>query len=98
MEEFLKEKNLYNEYLIWKNQTPDERKYEYMKIHNPTGYKREMIYLQHQKEGRLDYTITGINNPIGNQVMKNSLDSTREEMLRRRLENKAQNQIILTEF
>ena len=62
-----------------------------MKIHNPTGYKREMIYLQHQKERRLDYIITGINNPIGNQVMKNSLDSTREEMLRRRLEYKAQN-------
>ena len=93
MEEFLKEKNLYEEYLTWKDQTPEERELEEMKKIDPTGYTRETIYLQHKKEGRLDYIITGINNPIGNQVMKEQLDLAREEMKRRREERKRENLI-----
>lgn len=93
MEEFLKEKNLYEEYLTWKDQTPDERELEKMKKVDPTGYTRVSIYLQHKKEGRLDYIITGINNPISNSVMKEQLESTREEMKRRREERKRENLI-----
>lgn len=93
MEDFLKEKNLYEEYLTWKEQTPEERRLEEMKKVDPTGYEREMIYLQRQKEGRLDYIIIGSNDPISKSVMQNQLNSAREEMKRKREEKKKQNLI-----
>lgn len=38
MEEFLIEKNLYNDYLLWKNKTPLERNFDYLKKINPLGF------------------------------------------------------------